>query len=156
MKYVLDANIFIEAYKRYYHNQIVSSFWQWLINDEEIYTIKRVKEGVKDGNDGLFKLMEGIKEVSAQVQNFNIVANHVQNHYTAQQEIDKFLSKADPLLVATGIDNTNIIIITSEVSVGKDSTKIKIPNICQELEVNYQIEVFDILKSKPINLSEYP
>jgi len=154
VKYLLDANILIEANKRYYHNQIVPSFWQWLINDEQIYTIDKVKAEIRDGNDALYGLIKGVKTISYN-QNIGTVSDHVARSYRDQAEISKFFSKADPILIATAIVNTDMVIVTNEVLVGINSQKIKIPNVCQSLGVQYKIGIFDILKLKQINLSRY-
>ena len=156
MKYLLDANIFIEANKRYYHDQIVPSFWQWLIDDEEIYTIPKVKEEVKDGNDELHKLIEKVKTIE-KVQDIAKVAEYIanNNYYNDEAEKNKFLDAADPLLIACGINEKEITIITNESQVGNDSKKIKIPNVCKELKVKHKIGIFDILKLKQVNLSSY-
>ena len=154
MKYLLDANIFIEAYKRYYHNKIVSNFWQWLVKDEEIYTIQEVKDEIRGGNDQLYQLIKDIRVVDS-TQNFNEVSTYVVQNYRTQAEINNFLAKADPLLIATGINNAGVTVITNEVLVGNNSNKIKIPNVCKGLNVNYKNGIFDILKSKQIDLSSY-
>ena len=62
MKYLLDTNIFIEAQKRYYHDQIVPSFWRWLQQDPDIYTIEAVKAEVAEQKDGLSALINNVKE----------------------------------------------------------------------------------------------
>ena len=153
MKYLLDANIFIEAYKRYYHNKIVSNFWQWLVKDEDIYTIQKIKDEIDDGNDELYTLIKNVKTLG-NIQNIGQVANYVNQKYN-QEETAKFLAKADPLLIATGINNAGVTVITNEVLVGNNSNKIKIPNVCKGLNVNYKNGIFDILKSKQIDLSSY-
>ncbi len=153
MQYLLDSNIFIEAYHRYYNDKIVSSFWQWLENDEDIYTISQVKEEIKAGTDDLYKLIQNVRELNTVSELMRDIATYVQDKYDNPAETDAFLAKADPLLISTA-SAAGATIVSNEVLVGDDSTKIKIPNVCNEFEVEYNYGIFDILRSKQINLSQ--
>ncbi len=52
--YVLDTNVFIVAYKRYYSFDIAPGFWAALLKyakQEEIISIDRVQDELNDGYD---------------------------------------------------------------------------------------------------------
>ncbi|HCO22926.1 MAG: hypothetical protein CME31_22880 [Gimesia sp.] len=54
--YLLDSNIFMEASRTYYRFHIVPTFWDVIIdghNDNTLYSIDKVKEEIKAGNDDL-------------------------------------------------------------------------------------------------------
>ncbi|OGW18294.1 MAG: hypothetical protein A3G93_02425 [Nitrospinae bacterium RIFCSPLOWO2_12_FULL_45_22] len=55
-RYVLDANVFIEAAKRYYAFDLAPGFWQALIQHAQngaICSIDRVKAEIDKGKDAL-------------------------------------------------------------------------------------------------------
>jgi hypothetical protein len=54
--YVLDSNVFIEASRRYYAFDLVSSFWHTLIDQAEngrVLSIDRVRAEIEKGKDEL-------------------------------------------------------------------------------------------------------
>jgi hypothetical protein len=60
--YVLDANVFIEAARRYYAFDIAPAFWQALINfasSGRVISIDRVKAELDRGNDELTEWVDG-------------------------------------------------------------------------------------------------
>ncbi len=54
--YALDANVFIEAHRRYYAFDLAPPFWQMLIDhasNGQVLSIDRVGDELKRGNDEL-------------------------------------------------------------------------------------------------------
>lgn len=54
--YLLDANTFMEAARRYYAFDLAPSFWNNLVQlaaDGKIASIDRIKKQIEDGNDTL-------------------------------------------------------------------------------------------------------
>ena len=89
MKYLLDTNIFIDAHKRYYQQNIVPSFGQWLVDDSDIYTLAEVKTEIKNGNDDLFELIKNLKVLPVGLS-IKKVSDYITNHYTSQAEVSNF------------------------------------------------------------------
>lgn len=59
--FVLDADVFIQAYRNYYAFDIVPSFWSFLIhhaNDKKICSVDKVKEELPRGKDALSRWIE--------------------------------------------------------------------------------------------------
>ena len=55
-EYVLDANVFIEAARRYYAFDLAPKFWESLVHhaaNGQIQSIDRVKKELERGNDEL-------------------------------------------------------------------------------------------------------
>ena len=63
MKYLLDTNVFIEACKRYYAPSIVPSFWQFIRQDNDIYTLPEVIAEIEKQKDGLAAFIRDINIV---------------------------------------------------------------------------------------------
>lgn len=56
MKYLLDANVFIDAKNRYYGFDIAPVFWQWILSSharEDLYSIRAVHAELRNYEDEL-------------------------------------------------------------------------------------------------------
>ena len=158
MKYLLDTNIFIEAQKRYYHDQIVPSFWRWLQQDPDIYTIEAVKAEVAEQKDGLSALINNVKTIEdeAGAECMGDVSGHVIQAYPSSSFREAFLQGADIALIAVAKAKGCTIVTEEEKITKKPNTKrVKIPNVCEAIGVPFRIHIFGVLRSKNINLSSY-
>ena len=156
MKYLLDANIFIEAYKRYYSESIVPSFWNFLIDHLQIFTIQQVKEEIKKGKDELPQLIEKVKIYPNTDFDDLSISDHILSTYNREEERRKFLDSPDFILVGLSINKREeLTIVTHEKLLGKGSKKISIPNICKRFELNH-CNTFEMLNELNIQLgTEY-
>lgn len=162
MKYIPDTNIFVEAKNRYYSFDIAEGFWKWLeifTEEQDFLTIKEVREEILDygGEDFLKAWIKDFPiscflEADIDVQqNLRKITNYVLNHETfSLEEKNKFLSKADPWLIAFGM-SYGYTVVTHEGKTGFGSKKIKIPNVCEEFGVNY-CNLFDVMREMKVNL----
>ena len=155
MIYLLDTNTFIEAKNRYYRMTICPGFWDWLDQDStrnRVFSIRMVAEELQRQDDYLSKWSKsrqnfflGSNDEEIQ-QVYSEIARHVTNNprYTEPHK-SKFLGKADPWLIATA-KTLEATVVTQEVTVPEDSRKVKIPNICNEFEVDY-CNTFELLEA---------
>lgn len=157
MIYVLDANSFIQAKNLHYRMNVVPGFWDWLLKKHDnavILSIDQVyAELTKNKSDpddlhgwavdhkGFF-----LKSNSVDIQQiYSDIANYVGQHDVySPGEIARFLSGADPWLIAVAKTN-GAVIVTHEVLAPRNSTKVKIPNVAREFEVEYT-DIFDLLE----------
>ena len=116
-RYLIDANVFIQAKNFHYRFEFCQGFWQWLLDGHHaglIFSTAKVFQELNDGNDDdLVKLWANqlpssffipdthdakVMQVYGQVMTWNISSNH----YT-QQAKDEFAraDKADAFLIAT-------------------------------------------------------
>lgn len=157
MIYLLDANSFIQAKNLHYRMGVVPGFWEWLLKEHETLDIRSIDrvydELTKNSNDPdqLHKWSAAHKALfqdstSIQIQQiYGEIANHVAAHPVySQAEVQRFLSGADPWLIAAA-KALGGIIVTHEVIVPNTSRKVKIPNIAREFGVEW-IDVFDLLE----------
>lgn len=164
MIYLLDANSFIEAKNRHYRVKVVPGFWEWLTIQQQNISLQSIipvfDELTKNKNnpDDLALWATANKSFfvatsSQEIQQvFTNIANHLATHPTySQQEIARFLSGADPWLIATAKAN-GAKIVTHEVLVPANSKKVKIPNVAKYFEVEY-LDIFDLLELSGHQLS---
>lgn len=143
-RYCLDANVLVQAKNGPYAFDIVPRFWTWI--DEmssrgTIYSTTMVFNELAKGSDELSawakeRRVSLFVEPTEEVQKcLAEIADHVVSKYEAQQA-QTFLEGADPWVIAQcKIDST--VVVTQETLVGFGSKKVKIPNICNEFDVQY-------------------
>jgi len=156
-KYLLDSNIFIQAYRMYYPFDVVPSFWNKILelsNQGIIISIDKVKKELCDTNnpDQLSTWCEDKLDSSFFVDStscvdiYSQIANwvHLSTHFQ-QSAKDEFLATdlADTWLIAYAKKN-NLAIVTHEISQPQRKNKIKIPEPCIHFGVRYlsPIEMF--------------
>ena len=92
-------------------------------------------------NSGLFIAAEpAVQEASAGVIQFAVT------RYPDNQARRRFLDRADPWVIAhAGVDGGKVV--TSEVRVPENSGQVKIPNVCDQLQVPVRsINVYQMLR----------
>lgn len=152
--YVLDSNTFIEAKNRYYGFDIVPSFWNKLleISPGNILTIKPIESEIMAGRDELFTWFESnytintypIDAIEVQQVFADISMYVTQNAQYKDSEKVRFLSKADPWLIAYASVRRGVV-VTHETLAGPSTTKVKIPDICEYFDVSY-VNVFEMMR----------
>ncbi len=159
MKYILDANVFIQAHRFYYPEDVFPSVWKWIIekNDEnQVFSIDQIYDEIAKGNDDLYKWVSQLNkdafflvstDLSTQLK-FTEVADFVQSLNFNQFQKDDFLRCADPWLIATALDK-DMILVTQEKYDPNIKRKVLIPNICEEFDVRYidTIKFFRVLQA---------
>lgn len=149
--YVLDSNFFIQAHRVSYPLDIAFSFWnkvKQLADQGKIISIDKVKNELYDKNDVLEawcrdNLPEDFfKDTTLVMAEYGQVSAWAINsgaHYQ-QNALNEFLDadEADAFLIAYALsDKENRIILTHEVSKPNQRNKIKIPEPCNALGVEF-------------------
>jgi predicted nucleic acid-binding protein len=166
MLYCLDANVYIEAHRRYYAFDIAPGFWEGLSRLAErqaICSSLLVFEEIADSDDELAQWASVNKDVlfvqpdEATQDAYREIADLVERLYEPQH-VQKFLSGADPWVIAQTKAH-NLIVVTMEVrkreqdqgQAGKIAGKIQIPNVCERVSVRY-IDTFTLLRNERVVL----
>lgn len=158
MIYFLDSNTFIEAKNRFYSFDLCPGFWEWLETFPEvnsILTISQVKEELLEPKDELSRWVNKLPknffmESSIEIQyKLKEIVNYVQSSYNKQSEIDKFLSKADPWLIAAAMQHNGTVVTQETLIQGHAHNRIKIPNVCKRFKINY-INIFELLRHEKV------
>jgi hypothetical protein len=156
--YVIDSNFFIQAHRDSYPLDIAFSFWnkvKQLADEGQIISIDKVRNEIYDKNDaletwckanlpeGFFKDSSQVMEAYGQVSAWAISKS---DQYM-QNALNEFLDadEADAFIVAYALaDATNRVVVTHEKSEPNRKNKIKIPEVCNALNVHFvnTIEMF--------------
>lgn len=149
--YVVDTNFFIQAHRYSYPLDVALSFWskvKQIAGMGKIISIDKVKNEIYNNDDALTywcknNLPEGFfKDTKSVLDAYRQIVNWVdkkRDHYNPNA-INEFLSadEADSWLVAFALtDVTNRVIVTYERSEPNSKSKIKIPDVCNPVGVQY-------------------
>jgi len=161
--YLIDTNILITAKNSYYPFDFCSGFWAFVqdkLASNDINLTSSVRREILAHDDEIASWVLHLNptvldDTAAQIQAiFSGIANDVMqgriSQSFSQSEKGRFLSGADPLLIATA-KHLNYTIVTNEKAVPPNSSKIKIPNVCDYYGVRY-ITPFEMLRRLGITL----
>lgn len=154
--YILDANVFIEAARRYYAFDLAPRFWETLTEHAtkgRIKSIDRVRHELEHGNDELKTWANGhfshafvstdddvVLSVYADIMNWVFTQEQFSDSAKAE-----FASGADGWLVAYAKVNGNVV-VTHEVFNPDIRRKVPIPNVCQAFGVPF-LNTFEMLRT---------
>lgn len=143
MKYLLDANTYIEAKNFYYGMDICPAYWQWLDWQFEqgiVASVDMFGRELREGNDELADWVRSRPEhfihnddPATQSIFQQILIDVMAGDYNPRDR-DNFLAKADPWIIAKG-KSMGATVITHETPSPANTRKVKVPNICQKLQV---------------------
>jgi len=157
--FVLDANVFISAYRSYYSFDIVPSFWSNLLtlaDQAEICSVDKIQQEIVNPRE---KKPDQLHEWSS--NNFGKYFNRtdaqaVFNNYGKIQQWandsdhftdaakDEFARNADSWLIAYAMAN-NCTIVTHETYRPDAKRRIFIPVVCEAFKVDY-MDTFEMLR----------
>lgn len=153
MQYLLDTNTFIQAKNSYYAFDIAPSFWTQLLEklkQGQLAVIDAVSDEIKQGNDELkewfgeqitaqadqIKILKA-KEDATVLATYREIAQRVtMNQVYKDTEKARFFRGADPWLIASA-KSWGAVVVTCETLSGVGTTKVKIPDICQQTGVTF-------------------
>lgn len=143
--YYLDANTLIQAKNGPYAMDVHETFWKFIdekIEARVIASSVMVYKEWTDGNDDLAQWAKDRKdsgfflEPTEQAQTiFGEIADYVTNNY-GSPHVERFLAGADPWIIAQAKAD-GAAVVTHEVRVNQESRKVKIPNICEQFQVEW-------------------
>jgi hypothetical protein len=165
--FLMDANVFIEPYRRFYAFDIVPSYWKELekqINSEtkKVFILDRAKDEImkpsqKVPKDDLAKWVNGKHFPVYATGTEEIIRNYarVQNYVSScglynQAGIKSWAgNQADPWLIAASMA-TDYAVVTMEVAVTNRNVKVqskavKIPDVADHFGVK-AINLFDMMR----------
>ena len=159
-RYVLDANVFIEAKNKYYGFNLCPGFWKALIEqckNDRVCSIDKVRDELAGkGNrlsdwakdrvpDTFFKKTEDQGVIAAFQDMVTWVNSEGQFMPAAKAE---FASEADGWVIAFAKLN-GLIVVTHEEYAPDAKKKVPMPNVCLEFDVKY-VNTFEMLEDLKI------
>jgi len=160
--YILDADVFIEAARRYYAFDLAPKFWESLLlhaTDGRIQSIDHVKKELERGNDDLATWATNqFSDAFASTDEDDVIKSYseVMSWVQAQDKFSDaakadFAAGADGWLVAYA-KSKGCIVVTHEVLDPAIKRKVPIPNVCEAFGVNYH-DTFEMLRQLGVRFS---
>lgn len=155
--FVLDTNVFIEAHRRYYTQDLCPGFWECLTyycREKRLLSIDRVRneitatstpdalvDWVNQAPSALFVSSAEPPVIHAYTELMNWVKGSRQFLPEAQAE---FARVADGWLAAYARVH-NAVVVTQEVFSANVRRRVPLPNVCREFGVEYR-DTFEMLR----------
>lgn len=154
-KFVLDANIFIDAHRRYYAFDFAPGFWRVLIEQAEkgrVISIDRVRDELIASNDALSEWVKSEFDPWFMSSDHTEVFQAYEEVINWAMEQDQFLDYAkaefarvaDSWLIAYAKAYGGTV-VTNETYNKDIKSKIPIPNVCEAFGIQY-INTFEMLR----------
>lgn len=159
VRFIIDTNIFLDAYKKYYGFDIAPKFWTCLLGEIEkgnIIIIDKVIKELEKGDDDLSKwVCDNCNNYEynslSHIESYSLILNHVNDcgYYKdnalriwADEEV------ADPWIIAVAKD-LNCVIITNETKQNRNQNEkcknAKIPDIANDFNIKC-INIYQMLR----------
>jgi len=140
-KYCLDANVLIQAWQKYYNPKFCPDYWNILIElgkQDKIFIPELVYEEITRTEDKLAEWLKGseipINKISEPV------TKHIRGileNYPLLVDNTKARSLADPWVIAHALHENATVVTKEEKVTALNSTKIKIPNVCDNMGLRW-------------------
>ncbi len=160
-KYIMDANVFITAYRQRYPFDIAPSFWEQLIDKaaDKMLIIEDVQNEILKGKDPLSKWYSNnssnfkVLRIPEQevIEAYSAVINSVNDNGNYKQSAkDEFASIADSWICSYALAYEATIVTLETYQIGVKN-RVKIPNVCREFEIRY-IDMLQFMREIGIRL----
>lgn len=162
--YVLDANVFIGAYRGYYPFEVAPSFWKSLVSlagDSKVCSIDKIQQEIinpneSDNPDQLQEwTSENFRSYFEKTDALDVLQNYAEIQQWAHTSLqftdaakDEFARNADAWLIAYA-KTKGYILVTHEVYNPQSKKRILIPVVCKEFGVKY-VNTFEMLKEMQV------
>jgi predicted nucleic acid-binding protein len=154
--YVLDANVFIEAHRRYYAFDICGGFWGCLLHHHDqkaIISIDRVRDELLTG-DALEDWMTDTapdklfgSTVEAKVtRHFAAIMTWVQSQAQFKKEAKTEFARVADGWIAAYAKAHNGVVVTHEEYAREARKRVPLPNVCKQFGIDY-VDTFAMLRS---------
>ncbi|MCS6827186.1 MAG: DUF4411 family protein [Caldilinea sp.] len=153
--FLLDTNVFIEAYRRYYALDLCPGFWECLMHyckEPRLLSIDRVCDEIKEGDDLDTWVRQAPKSLFASTADPAVVKRYselmawVQKSPQFRPEAKAaFARGADGWLIAYAVEH-GYAVVTHEAFDPGIKRKVPIANICQQFGVRH-VDTFDMLRT---------
>ena len=160
--YLLDANVFIEAYQRYYAFDLAPRFWQELARcaqqghvrsvDRVLDEINEIDDSLKEWANNEFKQWFESTNQENTIEAYSRIMEWAQQKEYTQKARDDFARayNADAWVVACALAR-GFVVVTHELFNDNPKKKIPIPNVCAEFDVEC-IDTFKMMRQLDIIL----
>lgn len=159
LQYILDANVFIEAYKRYYAFDLCPGFWQSIEHyaaQGKLASIDRVRDELQEGETLEQWKSQTPEPLFLPTDTEEIVAAYGEVIQWAQKQTrfndgakTSFAQGVDAWLIACA-KAKNLTMVTHEQPAPKSKKDVKIPDVCKAFGIACK-NTFDMLRDLQIS-----
>jgi hypothetical protein len=151
-RYLLDANVFIQAKNLHYGLDFCPAFWDWLVDRNragQVASVEKVDDEIQAGDDELSIWAKAtgnaffLRPDDAVVPALTRVSMWTTSQNYEAAAVSTFLQVADYWLVAHALAH-DYTVVTHEVP-AESTRKVKIPNVCIGLGLHC-MSPFDMLR----------
>ncbi len=150
--YCLDANVLIQAWRKYYSPKLCPSYWEVLDGlgaAGRLFIPAAVAEEIKRGEDELQKWLKAsrivVRPITGMVtQNWAAILAKDPKHQHLVDNV-KGRSLADPWVIAHAMTENAVVVTKEELMTAANSNRIKIPNVCEAMGVRW-VDDFGMLE----------
>lgn len=142
-KYCLDANVLIQAWQKYYSPKICPNYWDLLdyLGANIVFMPEMVYDEIVRTDDDLSKWLKTskipIKKIDEQVTKCLKDIYSADPNHKFLVDNTKARSFADPWVIAHALRENAVVVTKEEKVTALNSTKIKIPNVCDKMNVSW-------------------
>jgi hypothetical protein len=158
--YVLDANVFIQAKRRFYPFDVVPGYWDglcWHQKNGRVCSIDKVRQELENGGDELWTWardtfgLDGFVDSAGCAGEFGRMATWVQQQAQFTMEARaEFMSVADGWLAAQALHSRKVL-VTLEEEQPQAKRKVPLPNVCKAFGIQ-TITPFEMLRRLGVQL----
>lgn len=141
--YCLDANVLIQAWQKYYSPVLCPDYWKVLDSlgsDNRIFICQEVYDEIVKTEDDLSSWLKA-SNISVRKANESVIESLKQIYTTPAHlrlvDNTKNRSLADPWVIAHAMDSNSVVATKEEKVTQANSTKVKIPNVCDNVGVRW-------------------
>lgn len=156
-RYLLDANVFIQAKNWGYGFDLVPAFWTWLEQAHQagtVYTVEKVAAEVEDGDDELAEWMTNRpKSFKIGLEPKDLTSLQVLSAWASAQSykasaLSEFLASGDYYITAQG-HARGWTVVTHEQPAPLSVKRVKIPDACNGMSITW-MSPFQMLKNEKV------
>lgn len=159
-RYLLDTNVFVQAYRTYYAFDLAPLFWEELTRcarQGSVRSVDRVLEEINRRTDRLTDWVNNeFQKWFEDTHQSDVVSSYIRilkwmhtKNYTSKGKADfAEPNNADPWIVAYA-HSKGFVVVTEEKIDHKIKRRIPIPNVCLDFDVEY-INTFDMMRKLAI------
>jgi len=159
MKYCLDTNFFIEGWNKYYSPDFCNGYWD-IISElgktGDLFVPEMVRNEINKVDDALKNWFKDrnylVKSIDENVQKClkEIYAKDSNHHKLVDNTKNR--SIADPWVIAHAMAESAVVVTKEEKITTPGSTKIKIPNVCDNMGIRW-IDDFIFIREIQLNFN---
>lgn len=141
--YCLDANVLIQAWQKYYSPVLCPDYWKILDelgSEGRIFICQEVYDEIVKTEDDLSSWLKG-SNIPVRKANESVIGSLKEIYKTPAHlklvDNTKNRSMADPWVIAHAMENNSVVVTKEEKVTQANSTKVKIPNVCDNVGVRW-------------------